>query len=128
VKFPVWQKSDALDRNAEIYALRLNEAAKAYPLDAVLDAGVIHDTLGEVQLVLLGSRSGGAVRAYSSGGKTFQWDSSQERLTDQAGTVWTVGEEALTAEGEEALDRLPGHVAFWFGWYGFYPQTEIYGQ
>jgi hypothetical protein len=129
VAFPVWQQSDALDRNAEVYALRLGGAVKAYPLDVVLDAGLIHDTLGGQPLVLIGDSNGGAVRAYASGGRTFQRNPDGERLVDEGGTVWRLTEEALVAEGDgaEPLPRLPGHVAFWFGWYGFYPQTELYG-
>jgi hypothetical protein len=22
---------------------------------------------------------------------------------------------------------LPGHMAYWFGWFSFYPRTEVYG-
>jgi hypothetical protein len=25
------------------------------------------------------------------------------------------------------LERLPGHMAYWFGWFSFYPRTELYG-
>jgi hypothetical protein len=32
------------------------------------------------------------------------------------------------APGIEPLERLPGHVTFWFGWFGFFPETEVYGS
>ena len=24
--------------------------------------------------------------------------------------------------------RLPSHMAYWFGWHSFYPDTDLYGQ
>ena len=37
-------------------------------------------------------------------------------------------EEALVlVDGDERLERLPGHAAFWFGWYAQFPETEVYG-
>lgn len=127
VSFPVWQASEALDRNAEVFAVRLNGAPKAYPLDTVLAEGVINDTLGGMPLVVVGDPASGAVRAYARGEATFARDG--DALVDGAGKRWRMSETALTPEdgGQAALERLPGHVAFWFGWYGFYPQTAIHG-
>ena len=38
---------------------------------------------------------------------------------------WRVDEGALVGPAGENLARLLGHMTFWFGWYGFYPQTEV---
>ena len=37
-------------------------------------------------------------------------------------------EESLTREDdpEERLERLPSHMAYWFGWYSFHPATDVY--
>jgi hypothetical protein len=48
-------------------------------------------------------------------------------LLDEAGTEWEVTENALISADGDELDRLPGHMAYWFGWFSFYPQTELYG-
>ena len=47
---------------------------------------------------------------------------------DDRDLVWNLTEDALISSENEAvrLQRLPGHVAFWFGWYGFYPDTEVW--
>lgn len=127
VSFPVWQKSDALDPKDEVFAVRLSGAAKAYALEAVLKERVINDRLGEESLVVVGDPASGAVRAYRRRDRTFRPGSGPSELVDEAGRAWAVGEESLTREGEPALERLPGHQAFWFGWYGFFPQTEVYG-
>ncbi len=126
VAFPVWQKSDRLNRDAEIYALRIAGAAKAYPMDILLKQGMVHDEVGGEELVLLADRASGAVRVYRRGGLTFQRGESAGELVDGSQRRWRVTEEQLETEGAEPLERVPGHTAFWFGWYGFYPQTEVY--
>lgn len=30
--------------------------------------------------------------------------------------------------GRPGADQRPGHVAFWFGWYAFFPHTEDYAS
>ncbi len=130
VSFPVWRKSSALGRNDEIYAVRIGEAAKAYPLEALYRTPVIHDLVGGVEIVVVSDPVSGAIRVFRSGGERFVPGADSGRLEDAEGKVWRVEEEALrleTAAVERSLERLPGHVAFWFGWYGFYPDTEVWG-
>ena len=128
VSFPVWQKSGRLDPKTEIYALRLGGVPKAYPLDRLESAGVVNDTVGGEALVLVADEESGSVRAYRRGGHIFA-RSDDGALTDAEGRPWTLTEEALEpppGAGLEPLPRVPGHVAFWFGWFGFYPQTEVF--
>jgi len=157
VSFPVWLKSRALDPKAEIYALRVEDRPKAYPISEVLRLGVVNDRIGEVDLVLVGDAESGAVRAFRREGRSFTRGAEPRELRDEAGGAWRVTEEALVpvgkplggaaaepgtgsgAEGPGAgpragpaaaltpLLRLPGHVALWFGWYGFFPETEVFG-
>jgi hypothetical protein len=130
VEFPVWQKNDRLDRNTEIFALQINGAAKAYPLARVDQLGVINDELGGESLVLVGHPESGAVRAYAGGGLTFRRGEASDQVVDESGGVWRVTEAALEPEAAgEPLARLAqGHNAYWFGWVGFYPQTQVYGD
>lgn len=124
VSFPVWLASDALERDAEVYTLRVGEATKAWALSPLLERGLLHDEVGGVALVLVAEESG-AVRAYRSGGRRFT--RSVAGLTDERGAVWRLAESGLVAEATgETLPRAAGHVAFWFGWYGFYPETELW--
>ena len=127
VKFPVWLKSDALDPKAEIYAVRLGEAAKAYPLERALKERVINDTLAGEALVVVADPESGAVRVYRRGGRTFAPGANPRELVDERGRRWSVEENSLVAEGDSPLERLPGHQAFWFGWYSFFPRSELYG-
>ncbi len=128
VKFPVWIKNDQLDRNAEVYALHMDGVAKAYPLDQVLQRRVINDRVGDEPIVLIADRKSGAVRAYRRGEHQFVLDQDGE-LRDEAERAWLLEEGRLVApesRGLPDLERLPGHISFWFGWYAFYPDTEIY--
>ena len=50
-------------------------------------------------------------------------------MVDESGQPWRLGESELRpGPGVEApsLPRVPGHVAYWFGWFAFYPKTEVY--
>jgi hypothetical protein len=138
VSFPVWQRSGALDPKAEVYAVRLGDHAKAYPVARALEERVINDRLGGEPLVVVADAESGAVRAYRRGGLAFAPGAQPGELVDGEGRRWTAGEDSLTPEaagagGEEKpeagqpLERLPGHQAFWFGWYSFFPHAELYG-
>jgi hypothetical protein len=127
VSFPVWLKSGALDPKEEIYAVRLGEAAKAYPIERALKERVINDTLAGEALVVVADPESGAVRIYRRGGRTFAPGGNARELVDERGKRWSVEENSLVAEGDSPLERLPGHQAFWFGWYSFFPRSELYG-
>ena len=36
-------------------------------------------------------------------------------------------EEALVGPDGERLARVPGHLAYWFGWFAFFPGAALYG-
>ncbi len=129
VSFPVWQKSKALPPKEEIYGLRIGAAAKAWPIDQLARERIVHDRLGDSDLVLL--MEGDAVRVYRRDGRTFRAGVQPRELLDEAGRVWAITEEALVPRGAEEgspspLPRVPGAVAFWFGWFGFHPGTEVW--
>ena len=67
----------------------------------------------------------GEVRAFDAGAHRFRRTSDPAVLLDADGRAWTVTERALTpADSSDdssppALSRLPGHLAFRFGWEAF---------
>jgi len=131
VSFPVWKKSNRLERNTEVYVLRFGGRAKAFVVEAALAAEVVNEVVGDLPVVLVADSRSGSIRAYERGERSFRWN-EDDQLADDKGRIWSLTEEALTLTnggGSVApLKRLPGHVAFWFGWYGFYPDTEVWGD
>lgn len=129
VRFPIWLKNSALKDKAEVYALRIGENAKAYPIDLVLEQKVIHDQLGEIKLVMIADPQSGAIRTFERKEYKFVLSRNANTIQDESGRTWKITEENLVLEHPSSSERLPrvaGHVSLWFAWYGFFPQTEVY--
>lgn len=69
----------------------------------------------------------GETRAYDSGRRRFRKGPSLDTLLDERGRTWKATEEALLGPGGERLPRIAGELAYWFGWFAFFPKTEVYG-
>ena len=134
--FPVPHRSDRLRTKAQVLGLNLNGHAKAYPLALLFDEPVLNDSLGGKDLVVVTLPNAAAARPYERGSHHFSAPQESEAeseliiLVDEQGRNWRMEEEALVLleRPEERLERLPGHMSYWFGWYSFYPATEVYGQ
>ena len=142
--FPVWLRDDELRTKDYVYGLRLGGARKAYPIATLAEERVVNDTLNERPIVLVTAQeidtlgygrgvgpvlypSGGEVRAFDRGEHTFAPGDGDGTVIDAAGAEWEVTEDALVGPDGERLERISGHLAFWFGWYAFFPETEVYG-
>ena len=79
----------------------IGEATKAYPVSVLQVERVVNDTLGETNVVVLGSEISQAAKAYERGDQEFsrvEGDASTGvpmKLVDKNGQVWDVTEEAL---------------------------------
>ncbi|MEM1177640.1 MAG: DUF3179 domain-containing protein [Acidobacteriota bacterium] len=134
VSFPVWKRSQDLPQDAEIFVVRLGDAVKAYPLDQLFDhpSGVVNDEIDGRPVVVLAHAESGSVRAFHRAGTFAKVDGNHlvadgSGADDGAGARWSITEDSISApDGGTQLDRIAGHHAFWFGWYAFFPQTEIW--
>ena len=134
--FPVGHRSPLLDTKAMVLGLRLEGRPKAYPLDRLVEDVVVNDELGGTALVIVTDAKARAARAYHRGDHTFQAAPATEdagglsTIEDEGGTRWQVTEEALVKVNDpsQRLERLPSHTAFWFGWFAFFPLTQVYGE
>ena len=142
--FPVWQRSEMLKTKDRIYALRIGGVPKAYLLELLASRQVVNDTLGGKNVVLIAQRgtltvdgmnlragevsynAGAEVRAYERGEWAFSPAAQAGFVLDQGGRTWEVTEEALFSPGGERAPRLGGHLAYWFGWFAFFPNTLVY--
>ena len=143
--FPVWQRGDQLDTKDRIYALRIDGAPKAYALNDLLIEGVVNDELAGTNVVLVANRgtvtvrgenrrvgpvvydSGGEVRAYDRGDEVFSATDDPDVVVDSQSNEWQVTEEALIGPDGQTAARVNGHLAYWFGWFTFFPNTLVYG-
>ena len=79
--------------------------------------------LGEKPVVLIGDTATRTVRAYALGDKRFSALASEGseilRIKDAGGKIWNVTEDALVGPGGKRLERLPGHIGYWFAWQNF---------
>jgi hypothetical protein len=127
--FPVWRRSGLLPTKSWVFTQLIDDQPKAYPLSVLKDEPVVNDTHAGQALVVIYEDGGHGARAYARNGHSFRAVSPDTTvdLIDEGGTMWQVTEEHLISEAGDALERLPGHMAYWFGWFSFYPRTELYG-
>ncbi|KAA3645030.1 MAG: DUF3179 domain-containing protein [Chloroflexi bacterium] len=155
--FPVPNRSESLEDKSRIYALRIDGEPKAYPLDVLAEEQVVNDSLGGLDIVLVATRgtvevdganitdyisvqggtyetqdvtynAGGEVRVYERSELTFEAGPDADTVLDSDGNQWQVTEEALIGPDGQSLPRVNGHLAYWFGWFSFFPNTAVYGQ
>jgi hypothetical protein len=112
--FPVLVPDDRLAPKDYVFALR-GEDRKAWPLEAFEGGKVINDA--ELDVVLIGDAATRSVRAYRAGGRSFEAGSDSTVQAD--GQDWRIEESALVGSDGSRLERLPGHIAYWFAWQDF---------
>lgn len=130
--FPVPERSTRLPTKSRVLGITLNGQSRAYPEFVLHKEPVLNYSLVGMELVVVTIRGGS--RAYEARVQKFSagWSegsrSESMMLLDENGGTWKITEDALvpTNNSEDSLGRLPSPSAFWFGWYAFYPSTEVY--
>jgi len=133
--FPVPRRSTLLRTKDIVLGVKVGAEAKAYPLEELRKQPIVNDTLGGRALVVVTNPQAGAARAYERGSFRFaleaeSGDGTYTLLRDERGQRWRVEEDFLVQIGDPSrrLERIPTHMAFWFGWFNFYPFTRVYGH
>lgn len=148
-RFPLWETDDRLPLKTRIFGLRVGEELKAYRLGELTDRRVVNDVVAGQPMTLIAGRgsvevnvelafgrrqirravsydAGGEVRAYQTQGQRFQPATSPDFVIDADGQQWQVTEDALAGPDGQKLKRIPGHLAYWLGWYAAFPKTAVY--
>ena len=96
----------------------------------------MNDVVGGEGVLVLGSAASQGARAYYRGDRVFELSAdgngdylgSPSLILDADGGTWQVTEAFLvsTADESEKLARIPTHMSFWFGWFQFHSDTELY--
>ena len=124
--FPVGFQDENLPLKEQVFGLTFNGEARAYSRQDLIAAEVVNDTVGGQDVIIMTTASGGS-RAYDRQGLAFRL-SENDQLLDESGGAWLVLEDALESatDSSRRLMRLPSKDAYWFGWYAFYPNTDVY--
>ena len=144
-RFPVPFESNRLRTKDRVFGLTVNGLRRAYPTKLLTERVVVNDDLAGQSVVIVAPRgnlkgegvdrtisgtaiwrAGAEVRAYDGGGLVFAAGADPQALVDQSGAVWQVTEDALLGPSGERFERLPGHLAYWFGWFNFFPDSTVY--
>jgi hypothetical protein len=102
--------------------------ARAYPLDALRKAGVVHEP-GRVVLWYEPTRTAAAYRLPTFGSWTFNSDAKDEAapfVDRRTGGRWDITGRGVG--GGPMLPWLDGVQVKWFAWAAEYPETSIYGK
>ena len=134
VMFPVWVRDDAFEPKEVVVGLSVGNAAKAYRVEDLRQVRLVNDTLGDLAVVVVASPESRAGRIYERGDTTFALlptddpDAPPSVLVDESGTTWQVTESGLLNQSDpsQSLPRIPSVTSFWFGWFQYHPDTEIY--
>ncbi len=114
--FPAVVDQSRLLQKDQVYGIRTFGGAKAWPLKAFDTEPVINDSVGLLNVVLIGDAATQTVRAYQRNDLVFEGD--LKSLTS-SGKRWKMSENALTGPDGLRLPRVAGHVAYWFAWDGY---------
>ena len=118
-----------------ILGIRVDDAVMVFPLGEVREARVVHAQVGPLPVVLVAPERDLPVVAYdrrvSDRALTFTLaDTMPATVRDvETGTGWQLSD-GLAVEGPlegAQLVRVVAHPAFWFGWQGYFPNSEIWG-
>ena len=112
--FPALVNDDRLAAKDYVFALRLENEEKAWSLGLFEHQPVLNDTIGVRDIVLIGDPETRTVRAYSSNGLVFTPDGNSPAMLRSGNDTWQITEDALVGPDDRRLDRLPGHIAYWF--------------
>ncbi len=126
--FPALTTDTRLKPKDYVFALRGSENEKSWPLAAFAGGAVINDSVGDLDVVLIGDAATRTVRAYDADGRDFIVVDDRLDSVVADGETWEVGEDALVGADGQRLARLPGHVAYWFAQSGFKPGAEHFGD
>ena len=133
--FPVAQPDARLPAKTQVLGVVVEGEARAYDVERVRQASIVHDTVGGVPLVLLAEGANAAIRVYRAGALEVTGLSVRDRdLTATGddggdGTRWFVQEDALvsTTDGRR-YGHVPRQEGYWLAWSGTHPQTTIWGE
>jgi hypothetical protein len=142
LRFPVAARDGRLAPKARVFGLRHGRASAAFPVERLVEEGVVNGRVGGLEVVVVATRgtiraihgeaggeleyaAGSEVRAYAAAARRFAPGPAPDTVVDEGNVEWKVTEEALVGSRGERAPRLAGVLAYWFAWSAFFPETEL---
>ena len=130
----VASENDSLAPRTLVVGLKVNNEAKAYPLDALRQQSPLVDNLGGVPLVIIMSEDGQSVRAFEAmlnGGELEFYakaGGTNLRLMDaRTGSEWDFTGTAVSGQlAGRQLKKIALLKDYWFDWKTYNPSTALY--
>ena len=134
VMFPVWLRDPVFEPKEVVVGITIQSASKAWRVADLQDVRLVNDTVGGVDIVIVASPDSRSGRVYERAGARFSIADNGEVsgppsiLADSTGSRWNVTEQALVNADDPGVKllRIPTTTSFWFGWYQYHPETEIF--
>jgi hypothetical protein len=123
--FPAVLRDRRLQAKDHVFGIRTEEGAKAWPIAVFKEHPVINDSIGSLDIVLIGDESARTVRAYERQSRVFTAGADAESVASD-GKTWRITEDGLIGPEGQTMPRLAGHVAYWFAWASYFPEAELY--
>ena len=116
-----------------VLGVRYDGSATAFPVAGVREARLVEAEVGELPLFLAATSDELPVMAYDrrvdSRVLTFRLVDAEPVVRDsETGTTWRLAD-GVAVDGPlvgRRLTRVAAHSAFWFGWQGFFPRSDIW--
>lgn len=117
-----------------VIGIKVNNAAKAYPLAALQKQSPITDTIGGVPVVIVADVDGQSVRAFERNvdGRKLEFFAKPNvaplRLADkETGSEWDFTGKAVSGElSGKQLKKIYVLKDYWFDWYTYNRDTTLY--
>ena len=134
VMFPVWLRDPVFEPKEVVVGITIQSASKAWRVADLQDVRLVNDTVGGVDIVIVASPDSRSGRVYERAGARFSTADNGEVsgppsiLADSTGSRWNVTEQALVNADDPGVKllRIPTTTSFWFGWYQYHPETDIF--
>jgi hypothetical protein len=116
-----------------ILGVRVENAARAYPLRRVLDQMLIQDILGGKRLVLIVGPDGKSVRVFATPdvARDFYLLSPSlgpKLMMDSTGGHWNFEGCPVGGDAAGCLERIDAQRDYWFDWHLYHPDSTIFGK
>jgi len=125
-------EDDRLHPKAEVLGIETDDAARAYPLERVLSAGVINDTVGDLPVVVTTTAADSLVSYVRRvDGETVAFAAADAETLSAVDSRWRRLDGAAVDGPQEGTTLARANTRspmFWFAWLDFNAETTVYGE